>query len=118
MQREQPRRVRADAEVAGVAERRQAAVAEQQVEARGEEAEDQDLRQQEGAVVVEQRRRGDEEREHDEPGPRARPRHSAEQPLRPHDQDQRHRAEERERRRLREAVLLPERDAERLRLRR
>src|SRR5262249_24899439 len=57
----------------GLAERRKPGVAEQQVDARGEEAEDEDLGEQERAVVVEDRRRRDEQGEHrehdDEPVP-------------------------------------------------
>ena len=45
VQGHEPRGVRADAVVAAVPERRQAAVADQEIEARCEEAEDQDLRQ-------------------------------------------------------------------------
>src|SRR5262249_3315336 len=70
---EQPCGVPADAEVAGLAERRKPRISEQQVDARGEEPEDEDLGEQERAVVVEDRRGGDEQRErrepHDEPVP-------------------------------------------------
>ena len=65
----------ADAEVPGVAERGQAGVAEQEIQAGGEEPEDQDLGEQEGAVVVEHRRGDGEEREHREPDREPRPRH-------------------------------------------
>ena len=82
MQREQARGVRADAEVAGVSERRQAAVPDEEVEARGEEAEDEDLRQQEDAVVVQQGGRDDEQRERGGADRDARPRHCADRPPR------------------------------------
>src|SRR5262249_20662406 len=81
MLREQPCGVPADAEVAGLAERGKPGVPEQQVDARGEQPEDEDLGEQEGAVVVEHRRRRDEQAAQRKPDQEPVPSHLPNSPL-------------------------------------
>ncbi len=68
LQRHQGRKIGGDAKVGRVAERRQAAVAKQQVNARGEHREDEDLACQVDVVLAEPERKKNQKYQEKKPG--------------------------------------------------